>query len=242
MEVFLSIVVPALNEGKNIVATYEELLQAVQNSPVKRFEILLIDDCSQDNTFKLMQELSVRDSRVRAIHNEKNLGLGGSYKRGIELARGTHYMLAPGDNAWPAAGLSEVIRLIGRADIVIPYIIEAGDKGPIRKFLSRGFTNLMNMLFGLKLHYYNGVVVHKIENLRKIKIEANCFAYQAEALVKLIKGGCSYVEIGLNTSPRPDGKSKAFRISNLVRVLKTVLRLRFTKFELQTEIPKSRSA
>lgn len=223
----LSIVIPALNEAKNIEHTHAEIVVAAEVAGLSDYEMLFIDDCSADSTFQIMQEIAGRDKRARIFRNDHNLGLGGSYKRGIELATKKYYMLIPGDNAWPSEGLVEVLKMIGDTDIIIPYIVEAGDKGPIRRFLSRGFTVFVNTMFCLKVKYYNGIVVHKTENLRKLVIRTNSFAYQAEVLVKLLKNGATYVECGLNTVPRADGKSKALKISNLIRVWTTIMLLRW---------------
>jgi dolichol-phosphate mannosyltransferase len=223
----LSIVVPGLNESANIQATYGEMLTALRQVGIDDYEILFIDDCSADNTFEIMQRIAGKDPRVRPTRNETNLGLGGSYKKGVSLATKEFFMLVPGDNAWPAQGLAEALGHLGEKDIIIPYIVEAGDKGPIRKFLSRGFTTFVNLTFGLKVRYYNGIVIHRLANLRKITIVTDSFAYQAEALVKLLKMNFSYLEIGLNTVPRGDGKSKALKIPNLIRVATTVLALRW---------------
>lgn len=226
----LSIIIPALNESKNIEFTHAEIVVAAEVAGLTDYEMLFIDDCSSDSTLQIMNEIGQRDKRARIFHNDHNLGLGGSYKRGIELATKTYYMLIPGDNAWPSDGLVEVLKMIGDTDIIIPYIVEAGDKGPIRKFLSRGFTVFVNTMFGLNVKYYNGIVVHKTENLRKLVIRTNSFAYQAEVLVKLLKNGASYIECGLNTVPRADGKSKALKISNLIRVWTAIMRLRWKYF------------
>ncbi len=227
MKPSLSIVVPALNEAKNIAATYTEIASALAMASVRDYEILFIDDHSEDGTLSEMQAVAAQDRSVRCFHNEVNLGLGGTYKKGVGLASKQYYMLVPGDNVWPADGLAEILNHLGKKDIIIPFIMVAGDKGPIRKFLSKGFTTLVNVLFGLRVSYYNGVVIHNLENLRKIKIVTNSFAYQAEALVKLLKMGFSYEECGLNTVPRSDGKSKALKIGNLVRVVATVFGLRW---------------
>ncbi len=80
----------------------------------------------------------------------------------------------------------------------------------------------MNSLFGLDVPYYNGLVVHRLELLRGIEIETDSFAYQAEAIVKLLKRGASYATVGVEISTREHGGTKAFRLSNVVRVLRAL--------------------
>lgn len=234
----LSIVIPCLNEGKNVATTYAEVVAALGQIRIDDYEILYIDDGSTDGTFAEIEKLSLRDPKVRAIRNEKNLGLGGSYKKGRELAGKEYYMLVTGDNAWPADGLADILKLIGQADLVIPYLSDMQDKGPARKFLSRGFVAFVNVLFGFNLKYYNGLVIHRLQDVRQIKIVTDSFAYQAETLVKALKRGRSYVQVGARTTARADGKSKALHLDNVVSVFLCMIGLRLKAFLYGAELYK----
>jgi hypothetical protein len=85
----------------------------------------------------------------------------------------------------------------------------------------------MNFLFfgRWKLNYFNGTVVHKKNLIKSINIKADNFAFQAEALVKLIKKNCSFVQIPIYIKPRTYGKSSAMKIKNLIAVVKTIATL-----------------
>lgn len=225
-KIVLSFIVPALNEEANIEATVKEIGAAIKENSLLDYEIILINDCSVDSTPSIMERLADSNRRIKVIHNKTNLGLGGSYKRGLIEAQFEYVMLVPGDNAWPSDSLGMILSKIGQADMVIPYITDAKDKSFFRFLVSKGFTFLINILFGLNIRYYNGLVVHRKDILNQITITTNGFAYQAEALVKLLKNGYSYVEVGTPTIPREGGKSKALRLNNLYSVLKTILCLK----------------
>jgi hypothetical protein len=84
---------------------------------------------------------------------------------------------------------------------------------------------VVNSLFGLKINYYNGSVVHRCDLIRRVDIRTNSFAYQAESLVKLLKQGHSYVEVPY-TSATYDGMfSNAMRPKNLFAVFKALIDL-----------------
>ena len=131
-------------------------------------------------------------------------------------------MMVPGDDAHPAHGIVPIIVRAGQADMVLPYVVNPEVRGLMRRLASRGFVWLMNRLFGLDVPYYNGLVVHRLDLLRGIEIETDSFAYQAEAIVKLLKAGASYTTVGVEISTREHGGTKAFRPSNVVNVLRAL--------------------
>ncbi len=219
----ITFVVPCYNEARNVAATVAEIELAAKGADVASFEIVVVNDCSSDDTGEVVRELSATDRRIRLITNSKNLGFGGAYKEGVKNAKGIHVIMIPGDNAHPHAGISPILRRAGEADIVIPYVKNPEARSWVRQFMSRCFTRLLNALFGLDVPYFNGLVLHKLDLLKAIEIRTNGFAYQAEALIKLISGGASYVTIPVEISERSVGKTAAFRVKNVYRVLKTIL-------------------
>ncbi|EDN71528.1 glycosyl transferase, group 2 family protein [Beggiatoa sp. PS] len=218
----MSFVVPALNEEANIELAVQEILIAAEGW-FSDYEILLINDASTDATGTTMEKLASQNNKIHVIHNEKNLGLGGAYKRGIAAAQLEYVMMIPGDNAHPATGLYPIFEGIGQADIVIPYVVNPQARSWIRRLISRSFVILLNSLSGLRIRYYNGLVVHRTDLLKLISINTDGFAYQAEALIKLIKQGQSYIEIGTTIDERKTGGSKALRLKNVISVIKVII-------------------
>src|SRR5688572_2184747 len=98
----VSFIVPCFNEEENVHATVASIHEAMGGG---EYEIILINDCSLDRTLQRMQTLSHSDTRVRIIDNPINLGLGGSYKRGLPEARCIHVIMVPGDNGFPAPSI-----------------------------------------------------------------------------------------------------------------------------------------
>lgn len=90
--------------------------------------------------------------------------------------------------------------------------------------LSRLYTGFLNILFGFGLRYYNGLPVHRTELLKHIEITSSGFGFQGEILVKLLKSGCSYVEVPVEGAEETR-RSFALRPRNLISVAKTFLHL-----------------
>jgi hypothetical protein len=134
--------------------------------------------------------------------------------------------MIPGDNCHPAECISSILERIGEADIVIPYVANSSVRTLTRRAISSAFTLLLNVLFRQRVPYYNGVVLHRTDLIRDIVIETNGFAYQAEALIKLLQRGASSSSIAINLSERGDRRTRAFRLANVVTVAETIWRLK----------------
>ena len=223
----ISFVVPCYNEANNVADTVAEIRSAADVGP-REYEIILVDDHSADGTAEVMDRLAADDRRIRVLRNAVNLGYGGAYKRGAAVARMDHVMLIPGDNGFPAPSIAEILQHVGQADIVIPHVDNRNVRARWRTFVSGRYTALLNFLFRLRVSYYHSAVVHRTALLRTITVTSNGFGFQAEAVVKLLARGCSYVECGISIREREAGQSSALRPRNIVSVLRTIAHLVYT--------------
>src|SRR4051812_31341433 len=129
---WVSFVVPCFNEEENVAATAASARSAMPSG--RDYEIILVDDCSKDRTLERMEELARVDPRIKVLHNEVNLSLGGSYKRGVAVAQGIHVIMIPGDDGFPAKAIQQIFAKAGTADIVIPYAGNPGVRSWFRAF------------------------------------------------------------------------------------------------------------
>ena len=221
----ISFVVPCYNEAENIAETVAEVESAMRDAAIARFEIIVIDDCSKDQSAAIVTTLMRDKSHLKLIRNTNNLGFGGAYKEGVRIATGTYVIMVPGDNAHPKGSILPIIAKAGEADIIIPYVTNPATRSRRRQALSRCFTGILNLLFGMRIPYFNGTVLHKTDLLRSIDINTNGFAYQAEALVKLIKHGASFAAVGVQIDESRKKRTTAFKPKNVYRVVNTIFTL-----------------
>ena len=231
--------VPAFNEEGSLEQTIKEIKAGVRN--VDNYEIIIIDDCSSDRTPQIADQLSKNDKRIRSFHNNPNKGLGYNYRKGLELAQYEYYMYIPGDNQFPRQSFALVLSKLGEADIVIPYVNNMHIRPPLRHLISFHFTFLINLLFNLRISYYNSQVIHRTTLLKLSQPKTNSFAYQAETLIKMIKGGASYIEIGYDMTERQAGNTSAFKLKNVLSVIWTILSL-FWQLQILRKPPLSKQA
>jgi glycosyltransferase involved in cell wall biosynthesis len=220
----VSFLILALNEEKDIENTVNSVINATLQTPLSDYQLILVDDGSSDQTGVIMDKIAVNNSRFHVIHNEKNLGLGGAYSRGLSLANCDYVMLIAGDDIMPADDISKIIDQVGNADIVLPYLTNPKLRYLGRRIGSRCYTILINLLFGLNVRYYQGMLPRRAL-LTKDVITTNSYAFLAEAAVKLLKRRASYVEVGIANTPSKKSGSVALQPKRLLGVLQAILRL-----------------
>ena len=124
-----------------------------------------------------------------------------------------------------ADNLANITSHAGEADIIIPVLLDQTNRPMLRRFTSRSFTMLVNLLFGLRVRYYNGAVLHRTSLIRSVEIGTNSFAYQSEALIKLLRRGTSYLEIPYRSASYDGIFSYAMKPKNIVGVFKALARI-----------------
>jgi hypothetical protein len=124
----------------------------------------------------------------------------------------------------PQEALERIYDRAGETDMVISYIL-TDVRGFRRRAISRTFTGLMNVLFGVRMRYYTGPCIYRSDVAKRLRIGAQGSFFVAELLVRLIKSGQRYVEVGLQPVPRSAGSTKTFRMKNVIDVFGSMLRL-----------------
>lgn len=234
----LTFFVPCYNEEGNIKMTIQTIQEAMRDSAL-HYEILVCDDASTDRTKRVVEKIMKEEKTIplRLISNKKNRGLGFNYFRFSLLARGKHYMLVNGDNVEPAEAIRRIVRYCGKYDMVIPYFGPGDKRSLFRVTTSRLFSFLVNLASGNHIHYYNGPVLHRTENVRIWRSETRGYGYQAELICRLLHEGASYHEVIIPNAKREWGFSKAFSLGNILSVSNSLFhiflrRLEYASFSL----------
>lgn len=222
----ISFLVLALNEAVKIEETVKTVLKAAAASTIETYELVLVNDGSNDTTGEIMDRIAGCHDHIHVVHNHRNLGFGAAYLRGVEVATQEYVMIIAGDNIMPASSITAIIDQLGSTDIVLPYMIDANSREVMRRCGSWLFTQLVNLISGNKIRYYNGMVVRK-SLFTGVNILATGYSLQAETVIKFLRGGATYSEIGVVCGHASAGKasSKALRLSNLANLLRSLLHL-----------------
>lgn len=221
----ISFIVPCKNEQENIEDTTVEIEKCVgQNYD---YEIIIIDDSSTDNTRNIINKLKQNNKKIIQINNDVNLGYGGSFIKGLKYANKNYVNLMPGDNCFPASEIKKIISNLNNLDLIITTPREINDEREIhRKLFSRLFTIIVNLLFGYKLNYYNGIPLAKTSVLKKINITSSSPFFMAEMVLKILKMNLNYEEREVYFIERKKGKSSIFNFKTILKTIKDLIIIR----------------
>jgi len=118
MNPFLSVIIPAYNEEKRIGQTLDFILAYLKNKEFS-WEILVVDDGSQDKTIKVVKKRMVLAKNLHLLSYGENRGKGYAIKYGVERARGEYILFADADNATPFYELEKLLPYKDEYDIVM---------------------------------------------------------------------------------------------------------------------------
>lgn len=230
MPVSLSVLMPALNEAKNVDAAARGVLRAVDELGID-VELLVLTCLDKhgrhDGTVDIARRLAAEDARVKSVHVDAYQRLGEKFRNGVMLAAKTHVVMIPGDNENDPSSFTQVFRRVGEADMILSYTVNPEIRPWYRRVLSRTYTFALNLLFWRQLRYYNGINVYRTADLRQMLPKTDSFALGAESALRLLQAGKTYVEVPVRVQGR-QGRSNALTWDNFKRVVASILNLRWT--------------
>lgn len=119
MEQLVSFVIPCYRSAKTIGAVTEEIRQTMEKMEQYRYEIILVNDCSPDDTFEVIRELCRKDGRIRGINLAKNFGQHAALMAGFRQVKGEILVCLDDDGQTPADEVGKLLaRIEAGADVV----------------------------------------------------------------------------------------------------------------------------
>ncbi|UWX55007.1 glycosyltransferase family 2 protein [Maribacter litopenaei] len=122
MNNLVSIVTPTYNSSKYILDT----IKSVQNQTVENFEMLIIDDCSMDNTVELINGIIENDPRIKLFEQTKNQGAAVSRNLGIKMATGKFLAFLDADDIWKPNFIEVSINKIRESGV--PFVFSSYER------------------------------------------------------------------------------------------------------------------
>lgn len=154
--IYLSLVIPAYNEEERIAASLKQTLRFLETQPYT-FEVVIVDDGSQDRTIEVVNQCHNSDSVLRIERQPRNLGKGEAIRRGMLLSNGRYLFFSDADLSVPIETISLFLsKLEAGFDIAIASRKEPGAlieiRQPIyREFMGKVFTDLSNWILKLRI-------------------------------------------------------------------------------------------
>lgn len=229
----LTMFFPAWNEEDTIRRTIEAACEAgddlVEEGEIDRYDVLIVDDASTDDTGAICDEIAARDPRVRVVHHDRNRKLGGSLKTGFAEATGELVLYTDADLPFDMAELTKAVRLLRvyDADIVSAYRLDRTGEGPRRVVYSYVYNHLIQLLFHLRLRDMNFAFKLVRRNvLDHVELESEGSFIDVELLARAQRLGFYIVQFGVDYFPRSRGVSTLSSNTVIAKILLEAWRLR----------------
>lgn len=223
-KMFLSIIMPALNEENNIRAAVENTLQAFDDFQIEG-EILVVNDGSTDRTRDIVRGELAQEGRVSMITHENPQGIGASFWDGVDRAKGNIVSMFPGDNENDPWEILRYYKLLEHVDMVIPFVFNKEARSLFRNGVSFIYRFIINTTFLVYFNYTNGTVLYRKSILEQLPYRSTNFFFQTDILVRTVKRGYLFAEVPYRLGARSHGVSKAVTFPSLIQVIKGYLRL-----------------
>jgi len=222
----ISIIIPALNEEKNILLTIDNTLAAFKEFGING-EVIVVNDGSRDSTPLLVKKRIEEnsDTLIRMITHDRPKGIGVSFWDGVDNANGDFVVMIPGDNENDPREILRYYRLLEHVDIVIPFIFNKEVRSFFRNTLSFIYRFIINTTFFVNFNYTNGTILYRKSALKELNYRSKGFFFQTDVLIRLVKRGYLFAEVPCRLNSREGGVSKAITFSSLACVIKEYLHL-----------------
>ena len=223
-DIEFSIIMPALNEEKNIELAIFNSLDAIDHFGING-EIIVINDGSTDKTKALIKSYMEREPRVRLINHVRRMGIGASFWDGVDQAQGKFVVMLPGDNENDPMEIFRYHALLKSVDIVIPFVFNKHVRSAWRNALSFIYRFIINTTFLVNFNYTNGTVLYRKALLDELEFRSSSFFFQTDILVRTVKRNYLFAEVPYRMGMRSQGISKAITFPSLFMVMRGYLRL-----------------
>lgn len=220
----VSIVVPIYNEVENVPLLYDQLV-AVLPELGRPWEIVFVDDGSQDGTAENLNELAARDERVKVIHFRRNFGQTAAMHAGLQYARGEVIVTLDGDLQNEPADIPMMVRKLDEGyDLVHGWRKHRHDAFLNRKLPSKMANWLISQVtrfpindLGCTLKAIRGDIARELELYGEMHRFIPILAHQR---------GARCVEVETRHHPRRFGQTK-YGISRTLRVVLDLITVKY---------------
>ena len=220
----LSIVVPVYNEEENVRLLFEKI-QAVCEAIGETYEVLFVDDGSQDKTFAVLSELSKQEPQLIVVRFEKNAGQTAAMAAGFEYARGQRIISMDGDLQNDPADIPKLLQKLDEGyDLVCGWRKDRQDKFLTRRVPSIVANWIIGKVTGVPIHD-NGcsLKAYRSSVIKQVSLYGEMHRF-IPAMSTVV--GARIAEIVVTHHPRRFGKSK-YGLGRVWRVMLDIIAFKF---------------
>ena len=226
----LSVIIPCYNEKKTIQTILKKITESLNNYKIVDYEIIIVDDSSDDGTKELLNEIKNKEKTIIFFH-ETNLGKGAAIQTAIQHITGDITIIQDADLEYDPYDYNKLLLPFfeTNADVVYGSRFLGGGKYTRIHFFwhylaNKILTFFCNSLINLNLtDMETGYKVFKSSILKSITLQEKTFAFEPEITIKLSKKGCKFYEVPITYNGRSYEDGKKIGLKDAFIALKAII-------------------
>jgi len=226
----LSILMPVYNERTVVERCISLVLTAPLPENMDR-ELVIVDDCSTDGTYAILQRLAAAFPQIRLYQHAVNRGKGAAVRSAIEKATGDFSLIQDADLEYDPSEYPRLVRplLDGHADAVFGSRYMAGEQSRVLPFwhsmINKGLTLISNMFCNLNLTDMETCYkVFRTDLLKSIPIRSDRFGFEPEIVMKSAKRKLRIYEVPISYHGRTYEEGKKIGWKDGIKALLVIFR------------------
>ena len=230
-----SIIIPCYNEKKTIENILKKIDESLQNYKISKYEIIIVDDFSNDGTKEVLKRLP-RKEDVKIFFHDKNSGKGAAIHTALEYTTGDITIIQDADLEYDPFDYDKLLTPFfeTNADVVYGSRFLGGGKYVRIHFFwhylaNKILTFICNLFINLNLtDMETGYKVFKTSVLKSINLKEKSFSFEPEVTIKLAKKNYKFFEVPITYNGRSYEEGKKIGFKDAFIALKTIFLYSFT--------------
>ena len=217
----ISVIIPTFNRKK----TLGRAIQSVFNQSLWPFEVLIIDDGSEDGSKQVLNLLAQKHDQLSYISHKKNMGLGKALESGFHNIETDYVITIDCDLSHKFDVVQELYNNRHKADVVMASLShpksESSSASKIRVIIAKIGNFFLSYMFGTSAkEIAGGPRIYTSKSVKNLNLKYSGFEAQTEILIRLLKNNFTVSDCKLYLYKRKYGESKMPYIKTILGIIK----------------------